>query len=269
MTLKICSQIHIGCGGVYPLAATLSAESSSSKQERAKLVALTFSMQGVGYTVVPVLTWILTFIFEEGSDYSWRMILGFGSIPGILLTLLRTVMRKRKRRDVHNSDVSQPNYAIKDQIVFDEVKQELSYDNSEKPTLLQAIRSENELFRKLIGTAGCWFLFDVLFYGNTLFQPVVLEAVFGGAENIRGLAMDQSIVALLALPGYFISVLVMGKQSPRHIQIQGFIFMGILYLIIGTFFYSLSSNRFLLLGLYGATFFFSDYGPNTTVSDSS
>ena len=36
----------MGCGGVYPLAATLSAESSASKNDRAKLVALTFSMQG-------------------------------------------------------------------------------------------------------------------------------------------------------------------------------------------------------------------------------
>ena len=36
----------MGCGGVYPLAATLSAESSASKNNRAKLVALTFSMQG-------------------------------------------------------------------------------------------------------------------------------------------------------------------------------------------------------------------------------
>lgn len=42
--------------------------------------------------------------------------------------------------------------------------------------------------------------------------------------------------------------------------------MAILYLIIGLTFYSLSSQRVVLLLLYGATFFFSDYGPNTTVS---
>ena len=40
--------------------------------------------------------------------------------------------------------------------------------------------------------------------------------------------------------------------------------MAILYSVIGYNFVALSSNRVLLLVLYGATFFFSDYGPNTT-----
>ena len=28
---------------------------------------------------------------------------------------------------------------------------------------------------KLMGTAGGWFLFDITFYGNSLFQPTVLH----------------------------------------------------------------------------------------------
>jgi hypothetical protein len=43
----------------------------------------------------------------------------------------------------------------------------------------ESIRHEDDLVRKLSGTAGTWFLFDVPFYGNTLFQPIVIEAGFG------------------------------------------------------------------------------------------
>jgi hypothetical protein len=32
---------------------------------------------------------------------------------------------------------------------------------------------------KLMGTAGGWFLFDITFYGNSLFQPTVLHEARG------------------------------------------------------------------------------------------
>jgi len=72
------------------------------------------------------------------------------------------------------------------------------------------------------------------------------------------------VVALIALPGYFVSVYMVGKQTPKQIQLQGFLIMGLLYAIIGVKFSWLSSNRLVLVLMYGLTFFFSNYGPNTT-----
>ena len=77
---------------------------------------------------------------------------------------------------------------------------------------------------------------------------------------------DSVVVALIALPGYFVSVYMVGKQTPKQIQLQGFLIMGLLYAIIGVKFSWLSSNRLVLVLMYGLTFFFSNYGPNTTVS---
>jgi PHS family inorganic phosphate transporter-like MFS transporter len=252
--------LGLGCGGVYPLAATLTAESSSKQVNRAKLVALTFSMQGIGYCIVPLFAWVLIFILGEQSDLTWRILLGVGALPGIILTFHRSSRRQKIKVDSSNS-------------IFDEEEshdlrsQTIGNHKNEQPSqtsVLDAIRCEKDLFRKLVGTAGCWFIFDVLYYGNTLFQPIVLDAVFGGSETTKKTARDAAIIALLALPGYFISVVVVGYQSPRFIQIQGFLVMTILYAIIGMTFSSLSSNRPLLLLLYGASYFFSDYGPNTT-----
>jgi PHS family inorganic phosphate transporter-like MFS transporter len=101
-----------------------------------------------------------------------------------------------------------------------------------------------------------------LFYGNTLFQPVILSAAFGAAETVQKTARDTAIIAALALPGYFVSVFAVGRQSPRFIQSQGFLVMGILYLCIGIFFDELAGMQFLVL--YGSTFFFANYGPNVT-----
>lgn len=151
-----------------------------------------------------------------------------------------------------------------------------------------SIRREHHLFRKLMGTAFIWFLFDVLFYGNTLFQPVVLEAAFGGRKAAGGrlmvqeAALDSLYVALIALPGYFVAYLVLGEsdndnngrygwakkyipnQTPRYVMLQGFACMSVLYLSIGLAWRQLEDAPILLIILYGSTFFFANYGPNTT-----
>ena len=84
------------------------------------------------------------------------------------------------------------------------------------------------------GTAGGWFLFDVTFYGNALFQSTVLEQVFdahkanasaveeppfrgGLSEN---LCAQMALVALIGLPGYYMSVCLMDKLGRRFIQLQ-------------------------------------------------
>jgi PHS family inorganic phosphate transporter-like MFS transporter len=140
----------------------------------------------------------------------------------------------------------------------------------------EAIRHEERLFQKLLGTAATWFLFDVLFYGNTLFQPIVIEAAFGAREHSNPLhllqrtAVNSLILTSIALPGYAVAGLVMGKrtwgivQTPRFVMLQGFAAMSVLYLIIGIYWKDLRHYPLLLVFLYGSTFFFANYGPNTT-----
>ena len=54
------------------------------------------------------------------------------------------------------------------------------------------------------------------------------------------------------------------KYKTVFIQIQGFLVMFILYIIIGIFWKSLVNNEGLLLLLYSGTFLFANYGPNAT-----
>lgn len=164
------------------------------------------------------------------------------------------------------------------------------------PSLWESIVNEPNLCRKFAGTAGTWFLFDVLFYGNTLFEPLVLEAAFGSHGGNNGYSLlqttvrDSLVISLLSIPGYFVTVAVIGKrtcgccsnrssaspnrcgfpsifpcyQTPKFIQMQGFLLMFILYLSIGLCWVALSNMQWLLLLLYASSFFFANYGPNTT-----
>lgn len=154
-----------------------------------------------------------------------------------------------------------------------------------------AIWHEEHLMSKLLGTACTWFLFDVLFYGNTLFQPIVIEAVLGPSHHhhqnredgesdddawtmLQSTARNSLLLTSIALPGYFVAGYLLGKtkkfcycgipQTPRFVMLQGFAAMATLYCIIGVGWKSLQKFPTILIILYSLTFFFANYGPNTT-----
>lgn len=309
--------LGIGAGAVYPLAATLSAEQSETststaaatqeelspenKETQMKSVVLTFSMQGFGFLAVPLVALPLLYLMPESSlDLVWRLILGFGCIPGLLLLFLQCRLFRSGHSDVEA--IPQTDDLVHDDVIGEVILEERHApliareeddddDDDEEafaddtsanlpieelePGIWAAIRKEPNLLGKLLGTAGTWFLFDVLFYGNTLFQPIVMEAAFGGNDTdeddvIKKAAMDSLFLGLIALPGYAVSAIVIGKrlycihQTPRYVQMQGFVAMAMLYAIIGAFWANLKRIPALLVVVYGMTFFFANYGPNTT-----
>lgn len=136
-TLSVCRfLLGVGCGGVYPLAATLTAESSTQRENREKLVALTFSMQGVAYLTVSLTSYVLVRILGDDSDLAWRLLLGFGSLPGLCLIIIRTCQ--------HNSETPE----------IDE--KQTSSVRLEPTHLLQQIHSEPFIVTNILGTGKRW-----------------------------------------------------------------------------------------------------------------
>lgn len=287
--------LGIGCGGVYPLAATMAVESSKTEEERGKLVALTFSTQGIGFLSVPLLTRALLYVFtEESVHWIWRVILGAGCLPGILIFVLVMVTYEQfTTQDFFNisSNTSQQQCIGTNHIenrknssfiplevgvkfcsaeslpLMSQYSPHTSQNRREKHTssIVTSILQEDKLIRKLSCTALCWFILDAIFYGNTLFTPLVLEKAFGTRESINDSMRDAIILSSIALPGYYVSVLTIGYQTPIWVQSQGFLLMCLLYGLLGlNFDYLANANKSFLLLLYGLTFFFSNYGPNTT-----
>jgi PHS family inorganic phosphate transporter-like MFS transporter len=186
--------LGIGCGGVYPLAANM-ASKTQKKKDRGQSVALVFSMQGIGYIFAPILALLFIRLFGEDSPVVWRLLLGFGAIPGLWLLYLRAIQAKKMAKDLGGGGGGGGGGGVAPR----------------KYGILANIRKEPKLGRKLLGTAICWMLFDVLFYGNVLFKPIVLEAAFGDSETITDTAIDDLILNAIGLPGYFVSVYFMGR----------------------------------------------------------
>jgi len=66
------------------------------------------------------------------------------------------------------------------------------------------------------------------------------------------------------MTNYYAALCLMDRIGRRAMQMQGFAFMAALYAALALWFDSLSHAPGLLLLLYGLTFFFSNFGPNST-----
>jgi PHS family inorganic phosphate transporter-like MFS transporter len=90
----------------------------------------------------------------------------------------------------------------------------------------------------LIGTASCWFLLDVAFYGTNLNQSVLLADIGFSTGKTHWDAMmkngvgDLIIAASGYMPGYFFTVALIEKSGRRWIQLQGFLMVALMFAIL-------------------------------------
>jgi PHS family inorganic phosphate transporter-like MFS transporter len=98
----------------------------------------------------------------------------------------------------------------------------------------------------------------------------VLQKIFKNSGEVPlvgptikdNLCYQLLILALIGLPGYYVSVCFMDKLGRKNIQLQGFFFMAVLYGVLAIWLDELDSG--LLITIYGLTYFFSNFGPNCT-----
>jgi MFS family permease len=264
--LLICRIIlGIGIGGDYPVSATIMSE-YSGKQSRGRMVGLVFAMQGLGLIVGPL---IASIFLASGvsNDLTWRLLLGLGAIPGLAVFYLR--------RQIHET----PRFAMAGGAA-DEAEAAIAAATGGKPAASTAVESKarhsqsvasgyiklftnRRLLIWLIGTAGGWALLDFCYYGNTISQPEILKLLSPNATLLDNTLIQLGIFVVFAIPGYILAILLLDKTGRRSIQILGFAVMALMFLIIG-FVPVIAQHALPFLLLYGISYFFTEFGPNTT-----
>lgn len=125
----------------------------------------------------------------------------------------------------------------------------------------------------LFACSCTWFLLDVVFYSSNLFQSRIYDhylpkkAVVNAYEDTFQVAKLQAIIAACStIPGYWFTVYFIDRIGRVAIQVMGFLVMSMIYLAIAIPYYAHWDNNpnagFIIL--YGLTFFFANFGPNTT-----
>ncbi|KAI3872963.1 hypothetical protein MKX03_024766 [Papaver bracteatum] len=286
--------LGFGIGGDYPLSATIMAE-YANKKTRGAFIAAVFAMQGTGILAGGIMAIIVSSIFEKQypapayqvdakaslpyqMDYIWRIIVIFGAIPAALTYYWRMKMPETARYTALVEKNAARAAADMSKVLNKEIKAEterverLTTDNSFGLFSMQFLKRHG---LPLLGTTSTWFLLDIAFYSQNLFQKDIFTAIgwippaktMSASEEVFKIARAQTLIALCStVPGYWFTVAFIDIMGRWAIQMMGFFFMTVFMFAIAFpyNYWSKKENRIGFVIMYALTFFFANFGPNST-----
>ena len=159
------------------------------------------------------------------SDFIWRIVLAFGFFPASCTLYLRATLPETPRYTLHvvrDKEKLQRDMANVTKSEVDSSHTAIS--NKADMTFGQFLRKHG---KELLGCAMCWFLLDVAFYSQNLFQKDVFvqigwlppsESVNAMTETFK-VARAQALIALgSTIPGYYFTVFTVDFMGRRNIQ---------------------------------------------------
>jgi PHS family inorganic phosphate transporter-like MFS transporter len=183
--------LGVGVGGEYPLSAAITSESASI-ENKSKCLAMVFSMQGFGSLLCTLVLVTVSQTLVGQFEAQWRIALGLGGLPMILAFYFRWTMHESKQWENKPSDAVFRTSIISDSktnqrvSVFEYFSSGFNY--------VQAVVRRNHF--RLLGTAGAWFILDIVFYANSLFSGQITKSM-GLGSTIQAEALTQLILQVI------------------------------------------------------------------------
>ncbi|KAL3531238.1 hypothetical protein ACH5RR_010560 [Cinchona calisaya] len=290
--------LGFGIGGDYPLSATIMSE-YANKKTRGAFIAAVFAMQGFGILGGGIFAMIISSAFEARfpapayqvdaaastvpeADYVWRIILMVGAVPALLTYYWRMKMPETARytalvaKDLKqaNADMSK---VLNVDIEAEQTKVEQKIENPSSDNSFGLF--SKEFVRRhglhLLGTTSTWFLLDIAFYSQNLFQKDIFSAIgwipaaktMNAIKEVFTIARAQTLIALCStVPGYWFTVALIDKMGRFTIQLLGFSMMTIFMFALAFPYnhWTQPGHHIPFVVMYSFTFFFANFGPNAT-----
>lgn len=258
--------LGVGVGGDYPVSATIMSE-YSGKASRGKMVGLVFAMQAAGLIVGPLVAVIL---LTAGLDHNlvWRLLLGLGAIPGMAVFYLRRQIHETPRFAAAGGAHTEALAAIAQATGGEEATPAPTSESAAKTRQGLAegwlkIARNPVLLRWVIGASLAWGFMDFAYYGNTIASPQIISLLSPTASLTHGTLLQLGIFVVFAAPGYWMAIRYLDSLGRKSIQMLGFAMMAICYGLIGII-PSVSTTVAPFVVIFGISYFFTEFGPNTT-----
>jgi MFS transporter, PHS family, inorganic phosphate transporter len=231
--------LGVGIGGDYPVSSTIMSE-YAGKKTRGLLITLVFAMQAAGLVFGPALAAVL---LASGLSHNvtWRLLLAFGAVPAMAVFWMRRRMAETPRFQLASRH-----------------RQRISFTDG-----FAQLTVRRDLLIRLIGASAAWFLMDFAYYGNTVSSPKVLAAISPDSALISHVLTQLAIFVVAAVPGYFVAAWLMDRLGRKAIQNIGFLMMAIAFGIMAII-PGIEKLVVLFLIVYGVSYFFTEFGPNST-----
>ena len=260
--------LGIGIGGDYPVSSTIMSE-YAGKRSRGLLISLVFAMQAAGLVIGPGLA-ALMLASGLSQGLVWRFLLAFGAVPALAVFQMRRHLAETPRfllasgqhDDFHAAGHSVLGAAPGDR----QARVAAAGSPSRRVSFTEGFRrlvDRRDLLIRLIGASAAWLLMDFAYYGNTVSSPMVLAAIAPTDSLFWHVIMQLAVFVIAAVPGYFVAAWLMDRLGRKAIQNVGFLMMAIAFGLMAVI-PGVEKIVSLFLIIYGLSYFFTEFGPNST-----
>ena len=210
--------LGFGVGGDYPVSAVMVSEYANRK-DRGKLVGMVFGTQALGLIVGPLIA--LALLGSGASDdVTWRILLALGAVPAAAVIYLRCRMPESPRYQIQVQGKAEQAANRMSAFTGGQVSgngnggQASGKGNGglQQEMGLRSFLTTRRWLITLAGTAGCWFLLDYAYYGNTISTPQILGLISPHASTMTKIALQLAIFAVAAVPGYVLAIATPGPD---------------------------------------------------------
>jgi len=235
--------LGIGIGAEYPCGSVSASEQSEepgiSKRAQHRWFALaTNCMIDFGFVVAAFVPLVLFWIFGNNHLRAvWRLSLGLGVVPALLVFLWRLNMED-------------PTRFKKD-----------SMKNARIPYLLILKRYGI----RLAAISFTWFLYDFIVYPFGIYSSTILDNVTGGSDSLTVIFGWNVVINLFYMPGTICGAFVVDYLGPKYTMITGLLLQAVIGFFMSGFYVQLSKHIAGFAVIYGIFLTFGEFGPGNNL----
>ncbi|MFF4899200.1 MFS transporter [Streptomyces sp. NPDC001068] len=227
--------LGVAIGLDYPIAASYLAEILPAKNRGRWLVAA-FSLQAAGILLGAVAGVVILEIWPRSG--SWRILLGFGALPALVIIWLRRRVPESPRwlaqngqdaaaREVGEALTGTP-VAVTD---ADRARQEPPPEGIR--AFIQPRLFAPRWRRRTVFSAAPWFLMDIATYGVGIFTPTLLASMSLAGANTTFIADDiasttgTALLDVFLAVGFALAIVLVDRVGRVPLQLTGFAVMAV------------------------------------------
>ncbi|OWB58309.1 hypothetical protein B5S28_g4328 [[Candida] boidinii] len=229
-----------GVGGEYPASSTSASEAANESVKRRGgtfilVTNLPLSLGGPFALIVFLIVYPATGLGAHLST-TWRVMLGIGCIWPLAIFYFRFKMA---------TSVLYKKSAVRKNV----------------PYLLVF----KYYWRRLLGTCGCWFIFDFITFPNGIFSGTIISSVLNDTSNLERVAEWNLLLGMIAIPGVLVGAYLADRIGRKYTMIIGFTGYLVLGLTIGCAYKKIKKIVPLFIIFYGLFNSFGNLGPGDTL----
>lgn len=267
--------LGIAIGLDYPIAASYLAEILPARVRGRWLVGA-FSLQAVGVMLGAVVGVIALELFPH--VYAWRIMLGFGVAPALVIIWLRRKVPESPRWLAQNGREAEA-AAVAEQLCDKPVVvTEADRRRAEAPAeglkaLIQPQLFRRGMRRRTIFTAVPWFLMDIATYGVGIFTPTLLATLVITNPDATFISDDiastraTAALDIFLVVGFALAIVLVERLGRVRLQLWGFAMMtgALILLAVAARLPGGGDNNIALVAIgFGCFNMFMNAGPNAT-----